>query len=153
MTIFVLLTAIVLVLLAVSIHLGAMRSMNALMPRWPALNFYRVGILILVAIIAHLLEISLFAIGLGWLVSSGAHGQLDGAYQPGFTNDFYYSAITYTALGFGDITPTDAMRLFSNRSADRSRANSLDRVGRFPVDATVLGRRQTGIMMLLEVLG
>jgi hypothetical protein len=67
MTIFVLLTAIVLVLLAVSIHLGAMRSMNALMPRWPALNFYRVGILILVAIIAHLLEISLFAIGLGWV--------------------------------------------------------------------------------------
>ena len=97
MTIFVLLTAIVLVLLAVSIHLGAMRSMNALMPRWPALNYYRVGILILVAIIAHLLEISLFAIGLGWLVSSGAHGQLDGAYQPGFTNDFYYSAITYTS--------------------------------------------------------
>jgi hypothetical protein len=72
-----------------------------------------VGILILVAIIAYLLEIGLFAIGLGNLVSSGAHGQLDGAYQPGFTNDFYYSAITYTALGFGDITPTDALRLFT----------------------------------------
>lgn len=77
MTFFVLITAIVLVLLAVSMHLGAMRLMYALMPRWPALIYYRVGILILVAIIAHLLEISLFAIGFGWLVSSGAHGQLN----------------------------------------------------------------------------
>jgi hypothetical protein len=101
MTFFVLLTAVVLVLLAVSIHLGAMRSMLALIARWSALNRNRVGLLILVAIIAQLLEISLFAIGLGILVSSGAHGQLDGAYQPGFTNDFYYSAITYTAVGFG----------------------------------------------------
>jgi hypothetical protein len=41
------------------------------------------------------------------------HGQLDGAYQPGFTDNFYYSAVTYTALGFGDITPTGAMRLFT----------------------------------------
>ena len=113
MSFFVLLTAIILVLIAVSIHLGAMRSMNALMPRWDVLNRNRVGILILVAIMAHLLEIGIFALGMGMLVSSGSHGQLDGAYQPGFTNDFYYSAITYTALGFGDITPTDALRLFT----------------------------------------
>ena len=87
MTFFVLFTAIVLVLLTVSTHMGAMRSISALMPRWTNLNRARPGILILVAILAHLLEIGLFAIGLGILVSSGAHGQLDGAYQPGFTND------------------------------------------------------------------
>ena len=97
MTFFILLTAIVLVLLTVSTHMGAMRSMSGLMPRWTNLNRVRPGLLILVAILAHLLEIGLFAIGLGILVSSGAYGQLDGAYQPGFTNDFYYSAITYTA--------------------------------------------------------
>jgi hypothetical protein len=60
MTSFVLFTAVVLVLLAVFIHLVAMR-----------------------------------------------------AYQPGFTNDFYYSATTYTGLGFGDIRPTGALRLFT----------------------------------------
>ena len=60
MAFFVLFTAVVLVLLAVFIHLGAMR-----------------------------------------------------AYQPGFTNDYYYSATTYTGLGFGDITPTSTLRLFT----------------------------------------
>ena len=113
MTFIVLLAAIVLVLLTVGTHMGAIRSMNVLMPHWMSLNRARPAILILVAIIAHLLEIGLFAIGLGILVSFGDFGQLDGAYQPGFTNDFYYSAITYIALGFGDITPTDSLRLFT----------------------------------------
>ena len=113
MNIFVPLTAIVLVLLAVSVHLGMLHSMKTLMPRWHFLNRNRVGILILVAILVHLLKIGLFALGVGILVSSGSYGQLDGAYQPGFTNDFYYSAITYTALGFGDISPTGPLRLFT----------------------------------------
>jgi len=117
MTFFVLLFAVILMLLAVFIHLGAMRTMYAMMARWSNLNYYRVGILVVVVIIAHLIEIGLFAIGMGILTSSGAHGQLDGAYQSGFTDNFYYSAITYTALGFGDITPTDAMRLFTSIEA------------------------------------
>jgi hypothetical protein len=77
------------------------------------LGFELVAIIILVAILAHVLEISLFAIGLGWLISTGDYGQLGGAYQPGFPSDFYYSAVTYTALGFGDITPTGALRFFT----------------------------------------
>jgi len=80
LTFFVLITAIVIVLLAVSIHLGMLHSMKAVMPRWHKLNRNRVGILILVAIMVHFLEIGLFAIGLGILVSLGAHGQLAGAY-------------------------------------------------------------------------
>ena len=113
MTFFVLFTSFILMLLAVFIHLGAMRAMYATMTRWSNLNYYRVGLLVVVAIIAHLIEICLFAVGIGILASSGVHGQLDGAYQPGFTDNLYYSAITYTALGFGDITPTDALRLFT----------------------------------------
>jgi len=79
-TFFVLLSIVVLVLLSVSIHLGAMHSLNVLMPRWIRLNRFRVCIIVLVAIIAHLLEIGLFAIGLGILLSLGDHGQLVGAY-------------------------------------------------------------------------
>ncbi len=75
MTFFVLLTAVALVLLAVTIHLGAMHSLNVLMPRWTRLNRFRVGIIVLVAIIAHLLEIGLFAIALGILLSPGEHGR------------------------------------------------------------------------------
>jgi hypothetical protein len=92
-TFFVLLSIVVLVLLSVSIHLGAMHSLNVLMLRWSRLNCFRVGIIVLVVIIAHLLEIGLIAIGLGILLSSGDHGQLDGAYQPGFRSDDYYSAV------------------------------------------------------------
>ena len=113
MTLFVLLLVIVIVLLAVSLHLGMLHSMKVLMPRWHFLNRNRVGVLILAAIMVHLLEIGLFAIGLGILRSSGAHGQLSGAYEPGFASDFYYSAVTYTALGFGDIWPTGPLRLFT----------------------------------------
>ncbi len=113
MNFFVLLAAIVTVLLAVSIHLGMLHSMKVLMPRWHFLNRNRVGILILAAIMVHLLEIGLFAIGLGILLSADSHGQLLGAYEPGFAGDFYYSAITYTAVGFGDIWPTGPLRLFT----------------------------------------
>ena len=66
MTFFVLLTAVVLVLLAVTIHLGAMHSLNVLLPRWTRFNRFRVGFPVLVAILAHLLEVGLFAIGLGF---------------------------------------------------------------------------------------
>ena len=113
MTFLVFLSMITLVMLAVSIHLGMLHSMKVLMPRWHFLNRNRVGVLILAAIMVHLLEIGLFATGLSILVTSGTHGQLVGVLEPGFANDFYYSAMTYTALGFGDITPTGPLRLFT----------------------------------------
>lgn len=43
MTFFVLIAAVVLVLLAVSIRLGALRAMNALMPHWASLIRNRIG--------------------------------------------------------------------------------------------------------------
>jgi hypothetical protein len=113
MTLFALILLIVFVLLAVSIHLGAMRWIHALLPQWNRLNRFRVGVLVLVAIIANLLKIAVFALGLGILQSLGDHGQLIGAYHPGFRNDFYYSAVAYTAIGFGDIMPLGSIRLFT----------------------------------------
>jgi hypothetical protein len=113
MTLIVLLTTGIIVLFATSIHLGMLHSMRILLPSWHFLDRNRVGALILAAIMVHLIEIGLFAIGLGFLASSGDHGHLSGAYEPGFANNFYYSAITYTTVGFGDIRPTGPLRLFT----------------------------------------
>ena len=38
---------------------------------------------------------------------------LNGLDNHGVTDTFYYSAVVYTSLGFGDITPTRALRFFT----------------------------------------
>jgi hypothetical protein len=68
---------------------------------------------VLIAIGAHLLEITVFAAGIAGLSLTGNHGQLAGQLRPGFTEYFYYSAVTYTTLGFGDITPDGPLRILT----------------------------------------
>ena len=149
----VLLTAIVIVLLVVSIHLDMLHSMKALMPRWHFLNRNRVGLLILAAIVDHLLEIGLFAIGLGILLTSGDLGQLAGAYEPGFTNDFYYSAVTYTALGFDDIRLTGPLRLFTAIELVTGLVLIAWTASAVFLEMRQYWRRQEGKMTLLEIPG
>lgn len=64
---------------------------------------------VIVAILTHLVEISVFALGIQILVGTGRFGQLISIEGP--TSEYlYYSAVTYTTLGYGDITPVGAIR-------------------------------------------
>ena len=103
-----------LVIVAVVLHLFMLETLQKLLPRLRSPFRVRLGVLILTAIVGHLLEIGVFALGISWLAASGEHGQLLGELrEPGFRESYYYSAVTYTSLGFGDLTPSGNLRLLA----------------------------------------
>ena len=72
-----------------------------------------------VMLIAHLVEILLYAAGYSALLawSSPGAGSLAGSHDSGFADTFYFSSAVYTTVGFGDITPEGPLRLLAGTEA------------------------------------
>ena len=109
----IILSGAVLVVISTFIHLAALSGISKLMPRWSAPAHIHIAVFVLMAMLAHIVEIVLFAGGLLFLVALGGRGHLNGLPGYGFTDYVYYSAVTYTTVGFGDITPSGPLRLFT----------------------------------------
>ncbi len=62
-----------------------------------------VGVAFSMIVVTHLLQIAIWSIVLAWL------GAIDGA-EPAI----YFSLVTYTTLGYGDITLDEGTRLFAS---------------------------------------
>lgn len=60
---------------------------------------------------AHLAEIGIFSVALIGLQALPATGQISGSEAVALWDYVYMSAISYTTLGFGDLTPEGGMRL------------------------------------------
>ncbi len=109
----VLLTTSGLVLLSVGVHYNALVLYSRLLQkrgnnvrRWVAAS-------ILGLLVAHVIEITIFAVGYEMLTEIGGYGRLMGEACE-LTRDYcYYSFVAYTSLGFGDITPTGWLRLMT----------------------------------------
>jgi hypothetical protein len=68
------------------------------------------------ALIAHSIEVSLFAIA--YLVSiSFGFGTLEGEFTGTAADYIYFSYASFTTVGFGDITPTGPLRLLAGVEA------------------------------------
>mgnify|MGYP001952893306 CR=1 FL=1 len=72
-----------------------------------------------VMLVAHLVEILLYAAGYTALLAWGSPGvgSLEGSYEPGLADTFYFSSAVYTTVGFGDITPEGPLRLLVGTEA------------------------------------
>ncbi len=68
---------------------------------------------ILSTLLAHIAEFLTFAVGYYGLIQSGNYGTLLGDLTQGFQDCVYYSFVTYTTLGFGDLIPTDPIRFLT----------------------------------------
>ncbi len=73
----------------------------------------RILVLIMAAFIAHLLEIALFAASYMVICDVFQTGSMGGASINGFYDYLYYSMITYSTLGHGDIVPLEGLRLLT----------------------------------------
>ena len=71
----------------------------------------------MIVILTHSLEIILFAAGMYSLESSGYYGHIVTSGERLFGEFVYFSAITYTTLGFGDITPLGPLRILAGVEA------------------------------------
>ena len=64
----------------------------------------------LTAIVAHILEVSVYAIVYYYLHQNYGMGELIGSYDGTFSDALYYSFTCYTSLGIGDIQPEGWLR-------------------------------------------
>lgn len=112
MLVFILVTALA-SMASVFFHFGAAEVLISRMQRDVRLARLRVTILIVSFIIVHLLEAAIFAVALKFLLDSGSYGSLQGVDTGDVGSLLYYSAITFTTVGYGDITPVGDIRIFA----------------------------------------
>lgn len=76
-------------------------------------------VLVMLTIIAtHIVEILLFAVGMYLAVTGAGAGDLAGVTHTGEFREFvYFSFVSYTTLGFGEIYPTAGLRIISGVEA------------------------------------
>lgn len=68
---------------------------------------------IFLVILLHLFEITCFAVAYAALSDWQQLGGIHGTQQPHFFDYFYFSIITYSSLGFGDLVAVGAMRFMA----------------------------------------
>ncbi len=112
----VVLACVLLVVATTVLHYEALRLLNAGLPRLPIPNRSKLIVVMLVAFAAHALEIGLYG-GSFWLLAGpfGA-GRLSDLGSP-LTGCLYFSAETYTSLGYGDVIPKGPLRLLAGVEA------------------------------------
>ena len=111
--IYILLITFLLVLIAVTIHYFTLSLLtNFLRKRRDGVRHW-VGFSILCILIAHIIEVSVFATAYRFL-EDDQYGRLVGAVRDvpehELSDYWYFSFVVYTSLGFGDITPTEELR-------------------------------------------
>ena len=101
------------VAVAVLIHYEALYHLSNIIPRMHIRRRFRVVFGVCGAMIAHVAEIWLFAFGFYFLLRSGEFGTLNGEYSNTFLDCVYFSFVSYTSLGLGDIYPTGYLRFLT----------------------------------------
>lgn len=98
------------VAIAVVIHYEILFQLTTLMPQLKMRHRFRIVLGVLGALLAHIIEIWLFA-GVYYLMHQAeGWGELTGAFSGSFMDCVYFSFTTFTTLGFGDIAPIGDIR-------------------------------------------
>ena len=106
-----------LVALSFLIHFEALRRLAAFMTS--SHGRFRMSLLVcmLGAMVAHVIEIWVFGLGYCFLTESEQFGSLEGGFTHSFADCGYYSFVTYTTLGFGDLIPKGPVRFLTGMEA------------------------------------
>ena len=75
----------------------------------------RIGVLVVMLglLLAHVLEIIVFAIGYMFMAYSAGLGRITGMENGDLIDYIYYSSVVYTTVGFGDLLPVGGTRMLS----------------------------------------
>jgi len=106
----------VLVSLTVLMHYETLYSLSRLLPRLTTPPRRRLLIVILAVFLAHTVEIWLYGAGYFFLAHNfglGVLGEFGGRIGHRFPDYLYFSTITYTSLGLGDVYPLGDLRLIA----------------------------------------
>ena len=99
------------------IHYEALSSLNAGLTSLAIPNRRKLLVVISTSFFAHALEIAFYGLTIYFLVKYFGVGALQGPAGLSLANCLYFSAETYTSLGFGDLTPTGPIRMIAGVEA------------------------------------
>jgi ion channel len=104
----------ILVTLVIMVHYEAMRLTSLAIPRLGRVSPRgRVVLVVFVCFAAHTVEVWLFAIAYYLFVQVFSLGSFGGLHQGTVEDYVYFSTVTYTSLGFGDVYPLTNVRLIA----------------------------------------
>ena len=109
----VLATGLTLVLVgaAVLIHYEVLRGLNYSLPQLSFSARTRILLVIGAIVLAHLVEICLFAVAFLLAHGRAGLGSIAGEVSGSWLDYFYFSATTYSTLGVGDVVPEGPLRV------------------------------------------
>ena len=113
----VIIASLVLIALTTLIHYEVLRGLHVGLPRLRIPVPNKLLVVIFVALLAHAVEIALYAVSLFALIHYINVGDLSGEKTTTFLDCLYFSAETYTSLGLGDIAPLGPVRLLAGVEA------------------------------------
>ena len=106
-----------LIALTTVVHYEALSGLNGGLPLLAIPNRTKLLVVISTAFIAHALEMALYGLAIYFLVKYFGVGTLKGPAGLSLASCFYFSAETYTSLGFGDLTPVGPIRMIAGVEA------------------------------------
>ena len=80
------------------------------MPKLKVMHRFRVVLAVCGALMAHALEVWVFAFAYYFMDMKNSNAFLEGAFNGSIQDCVYFSFTTFTTLGFGDILPVGDMR-------------------------------------------
>jgi len=99
------------------IHYEVLRGLSIVPPMVRIQPRAKLILVIITAFLAHVVEILLYAVALYSLIHLPGLGSLQEAESFSMATSLYFSAETYTSLGYGDVVPTGAVRLLAGAEA------------------------------------
>ncbi|WP_374663891.1 ion channel [Ramlibacter sp.] len=99
------------------LHYEVLRVLNARLPLLAIPNRAKLLVVIFAAFSAHAAEITIYGITLHGLIAWFGIGGLAGSAGSTLASCLYFSAETYTSLGFGDVSPVGPVRLLAGVEA------------------------------------
>lgn len=108
---------VVLIVLTTVIHYEILRGLTTSLPYLPIRPRAKLIVVVLGSFLAHSIQIVLYALAIYSLVRLGGLGSVGDSTRFAFSVALYFSAETYTSLGYGDIVPGGAVRLLAGTEA------------------------------------
>jgi hypothetical protein len=113
----VVLACALLVALTTVLHYEVLRGLNTGLPLLRVPDRFKLLVVIIATFCAHAVEILLYGMTMYVLITHFGDGTLVGPAGASLASCLYFSAETYTSLGFGDVTPTGPIRLLAGVEA------------------------------------
>tara|TARA_R110000782_G_scaffold115477_1_gene205524 strand:- start:304 stop:729 length:426 start_codon:yes stop_codon:yes gene_type:complete len=101
------------VIVAVVTHYEFLFRLTQLLPKISIRHRFRIVLGVCGALLAHAVEVWVFAIAYYFMHRTSGWGQLTGNFDGSLLDCVYFSFTTFTTLGFGDIEPTGSLRFLT----------------------------------------